>query len=66
MKTIRVRDLRDEVFTTGPHAFLRCFVCGNECSAHAGDYFMARGDAEFTCCDEPMHRVTSTITYRRA
>ncbi len=57
-KKIRVKDLKDQSGMNGPRPFLLCRKCGNESSANKGDYFMAKPDYVFTCCDIPMLLVT--------
>ncbi len=51
---IRIRDLKDQIGTTGPRAVLHCDVCDSECSANAGDYYAADPDYVIQCCGEPM------------
>ena len=63
---VRVSDLRDQIGSQGPRPFLKCFVCGNESSANAGDYFMAPPDHVFRCCDRNMKLVTSKVVYTEA
>ncbi len=63
LKEIKVSDLKDQIGMVGNRPFLLCDFCGNESSANKGDYFMARPDYVFTCCDMPMRLVTSEIVY---
>jgi hypothetical protein len=60
-KTIRVRDLTDQIDST-LRAFLFCPVCQGEYSAHRGDYFMASPETVMKCCDTPMVRVVRHTT----
>jgi len=64
MQPVRVRDLKDQIGTSGPRPFLYCETCGEESSANAGDYFMARPDTVFKCCGEPMRLVTKQTPLR--
>jgi hypothetical protein len=43
---------------------LLCDVCGEEASAHAGDYFYMDPSGVFECCEQPMRLVTKHVTYR--
>jgi len=61
---IRVKDLKNQIGTTGIRPILYCPICGAECSANAGDYFMASPDYVFTCCDEPMLLVIKKAMYK--
>src|SRR3990172_2137742 len=63
-KGVTVKQLKEQTGTAGPHPFLYCVRCGNECSANAGDYFMARPSYVFTCCNVPMRLVTKSTVYR--
>ena len=60
---IRVKDLKDQIDTKEPRSILYCSICGAEYSAHAGDYFLARPDHVFMCCDEPMLLVIKSTTF---
>lgn len=63
MPRITVNDLRDQIGVPGPHAFLKCFTCGAEYSANAGDYFMAKSTHVFRCCRRNMSLVTRSVIY---
>jgi len=65
MKKIRVKDLKDQLGMSGSRPFLYCYVCGQEASAHKGDYFMLSKDAILTCCEEPMVLMEKVTVYRR-
>lgn len=52
---VQVKDLKDHILEPQyAQEFLYCLECGAHCSAHSGDYFMAKPDYTFTCCDENM------------
>ena len=63
---VHVRDLRNQIGTTGERPFLFCRVCSGAFSANSGDYFMARPDTILKCCGEPMELVVKQTVYRRA
>lgn len=63
MRAITVGDLQDQFGAPYPRPILRCFICGAEYSAHAGDYFAAPADHKFRCCGRNMHRVIPIMTY---
>jgi DNA replicative helicase MCM subunit Mcm2 (Cdc46/Mcm family) len=58
-RVIRVMDL--------PHgttrALLACRDCGNEYSAHRGDYFLDDPEEIMTCCGRPLQLVTKRTVY---
>lgn len=58
---IKGSDLKDQTGMMGPHPFLYCDNCGQECSANAGDYW-DRKDEVFECCGESMRLVRKIIT----
>ena len=60
---VRVKDLKDQIGTTGSRAFLRCFACGTESSANSGDYFAVNPEHVFRCCNRNMRLVTQQTVY---
>lgn len=60
---VTAADLEDQFGMPYPRPILHCRWCGNECSAHAGDYWNSNPDIEFWCCDEPMHLVVKRVKY---
>ena len=62
-RLIRVKDLKDQVGTPGPHPILRCVLCDAEISANKGDYFVAKPTASFRHCGKPMKLVVKTVVY---
>lgn len=66
-KPITVEDLPDLIGTHYPdRPLLKCLLCGNESSAHSGDYFGCFRDHVFKCCDEPMRLMTKAEIFREA
>lgn len=61
---IRAGYLPDLVGATGPHPFLLCTKCGNEFSAHAGDYWAADPETVFRCCRRLMRLVVRQTWFR--
>ena len=59
---VKVSDLKDQTGLPFPRPILFCPYCGQEVSAHAGDYFMAR-KSHFTCCNEPMKLVVKRTQF---
>lgn len=66
MKAIKVSDLKEQIGTPHPRPLLKCFVCGNEYSAHRGDYFMAKPSHVFKCCNQNMALVRKSVRYEPA
>jgi len=67
MKTrITVADLKDQINTPYPRAFLKCLHCGAEYSANAGDYWDRPLNHVFKCCGRNMRRVTESTVYHEA
>jgi len=62
-REVRVGDLQDQFGTPYPRSILLCSFCGNEYSAHKGDYFTASDNTVLKCCDIPMLLVTKHETY---
>jgi len=60
---MRVRDLKDQIGTAGPHPILYCPKCGAEFSANAGDYFMSRPDRVFKHCGRLMLLVVKRTVF---
>lgn len=61
---ITVADLKDQFGTlSSQRPILKCFQCGNECSAHRGDYFNRPETYPFFCCDFPMKIVIKRTVY---
>ena len=65
-KLVHVKDLPDQIGTAGPRALLLCAVCGEENSAHRGDYFLASPETVLRHCGEPMRLATKGTVYRDA
>lgn len=61
--SIKVKDLKDQIGTTGPRPFLYCLRCGNESSVNAGDYWNAKPDHVFMCCGANMLLVTKRTIF---
>lgn len=57
-RAITVGKLQDQLGMAGPRPFLYCDECGQESSAHAGDYFNVPDDYIFRCCGQNMRFVT--------
>ena len=62
-KSIRVRDLKDQIGSVGPRPFLYCPKCDAEYSANSGDYFMFSPDHIFRCHGVNMLLVTKRTMY---
>lgn len=60
---VQVKDLKDQIGMTTPRPFLYCDICGNECSANAGDYWNFAKDYKFICCGESMKLVIKHTVY---
>lgn len=56
---VRVKNLPDQLGSSGPRAFLYCTECQGDYSAHRGDYFQLDPDHVMTCCGQPMLLVTA-------
>ena len=65
-KPVTVGDLKDQIGTTGPRPILYCRICCAESSANAGDYFNARKDHVFKCCNAYMALVFRNTVYTPA
>jgi len=66
--SIRVRDLKSLDYSlhdpaTRPHVLLKCFRCGAEYSATAGDYFLLPEDHVFKCCKVNLALVERQVTF---
>lgn len=66
MRAIRVKDLREQLGQPEPRPRLKCFVCGEEYSADAGDYFMANPETVFKHHRRNMVLVTKHTVYEAA
>ena len=60
---VKIKDLKDQIGTTGPRSFLYCRRCGNESSGNAGDYWNAKPEYVFKCCNSNMLLVTKRPLY---
>ena len=68
-KAVTVADLPDLFGVRGPHSFLYCTKCGEESSAHRGDYWFAPEGMVFRCHGRNMVlvvRVSALVDYRQA
>lgn len=54
---VRVGDLKEQTGESGPHPFLYCEECGEECSANKTDYFLLPDDYVFRHCGYDMKLV---------
>ena len=63
MKAIKVSDLKDQLGTPFPRPMLKCMTCGNEYSAHRGDYWAASPGYIFKCCRRNMALVTKQTVF---
>ena len=61
---VSVGDLPDLLGHKGLTPFLWCPLCGEESSAHKGDYFLSHPDTVFECCGLPMMLVVKDTRYR--
>lgn len=66
MRKITVGQLKDQLEMKTPRPILKCMDCGQEFSAHKGDYFQLPDSHVFICeaCDIPMRLVTKQVTYK--
>ena len=63
-RVITVADLKDQLGSDSPRLVLRCAKCGEQYSAHRGDYFFSRSPTHtFYCCGEPMRLVIKKVIY---
>lgn len=62
---MKVKELHDQIGTTGPRPILYCSICEGEYSANAGDYWSCSDDTVLTCCDEPLLLVVKSTVYKQ-
>ena len=60
---MKYKHLPNQSATVGPRSVLLCVVCGETCSAHSGDYFMADPESIIEHCGEPMELVNWSTIY---
>jgi len=60
---MKYKHLPNQTTTTGPRSVLHCAVCGEQCSAHSGDYFMTDPESIIEHCGEPMELVNCVTIY---
>lgn len=60
-RPVTVADLKDQFSTPYPRPILYCRVCGEENSAHAGDYWSADPKHVFKHCGRNMVLVTKRV-----
>jgi len=63
---VRVKDLKDQIGTSGVRPVLYCVVCGSEYSANRGDYFSCSPDHVLTCCEQPLQLAVKHTVYKPA
>jgi len=63
---VRVKDLKDQIGTSGARPVLYCVVCGSEYSANRGDYFNCSSDRILACCKRPLQLVVKHTIYKPA
>ena len=64
-KAVKVKDLFDHILIKSPfpRPLLLCTKCGEENSAHAGDYWNCDPDHVFKHCNRNMILVTKRVVY---
>jgi hypothetical protein len=63
MTRTKVKDLKYQLGAKGPRPMLYCEQCGNETSAHKGDYFDCSPETILKCCEEPLHLGIKRVVY---
>ena len=64
MKKIRVADLQDQTNKPYPWPILYCSMCGEEYSAHKGDYWNSSPNHVFQHCHRNMRLVVKKIVFQ--